>query len=402
MTVDKTTKFIEKARKVHGDLYDYSKTVYGKNNKQKVIIIDPIFGEFEQSPDKHLSGKGNYKRGRMLTALKLRMTLKTFIEKAREVHEFIEYDYSKVIYINNNTPVIIIDPVFGEFEQRPSDHLMGKLGGRRATNAALTCNEFIERSIAIHGELYDYSKVIYKNNSTPVIIIDPIFGEFEQQPVSHLAGKGNSERAKQRAGNILRFTTEQFIKKAIEVHGTFFDYSKVDYQGIDTPIIIIDPDYGEFEKTPYEHIHKKSGHPKNTVYGYNKHLTAHFYIHHDLHNNAKAGITNRDVCIRLNETNKSFYTLTNEIQTWFTVLDLHFVGNRGGFLAWELENKIQKATNSGKSLDGVNPYMNVTGYTETFVRNYYGINEIIIEFYQLYKNEIMVMTDTCGILEKVI
>lgn len=51
-------KFIEKANKIHGEKYNYSKVVYGKNNKEKVIIICPKHGEFLQSPHDHLSGYG--------------------------------------------------------------------------------------------------------------------------------------------------------------------------------------------------------------------------------------------------------------------------------------------------------------------------------------------------------
>jgi hypothetical protein len=55
-------EFISQARKVHGDLYDYSRTEY-VSARSKVLILDPDFGEFWQTPDGHLSGKGNPKRG---------------------------------------------------------------------------------------------------------------------------------------------------------------------------------------------------------------------------------------------------------------------------------------------------------------------------------------------------
>ena len=53
-----TLNFIEMAKKIHGEIYDYSKSQYGKNNLQKVIIICPKHGEFNQAPTKHLSGSG--------------------------------------------------------------------------------------------------------------------------------------------------------------------------------------------------------------------------------------------------------------------------------------------------------------------------------------------------------
>lgn len=62
-------EFIQKARKVHGDKYDYSKTVY-KTAKAKVTITCPIHGDFEQLVSGHLSGYGckkctSYGKGRV-------------------------------------------------------------------------------------------------------------------------------------------------------------------------------------------------------------------------------------------------------------------------------------------------------------------------------------------------
>ena len=51
-----TKEFIEKARKVHGDKYNYSKVEY-KDSHTKVSIICPIHGEFSQTPNNHLNGQ---------------------------------------------------------------------------------------------------------------------------------------------------------------------------------------------------------------------------------------------------------------------------------------------------------------------------------------------------------
>lgn len=50
-------EFIEKARKIHGDKYDYSLSNYS-TSKHRVTIICPTHGKFQQTPDKHLSGCG--------------------------------------------------------------------------------------------------------------------------------------------------------------------------------------------------------------------------------------------------------------------------------------------------------------------------------------------------------
>ena len=57
-----TEKFIEVARKVHGNKYDYSKVVY-KSTHDKVCIICPEHGEFWIRPDNFLNGHGCKKCG---------------------------------------------------------------------------------------------------------------------------------------------------------------------------------------------------------------------------------------------------------------------------------------------------------------------------------------------------
>ena len=50
-----TAQFIKEAKEIHGDLYDYSLTNYsGAHNK--LIIICPLHGIFEQFPGNHLNG----------------------------------------------------------------------------------------------------------------------------------------------------------------------------------------------------------------------------------------------------------------------------------------------------------------------------------------------------------
>lgn len=50
-----TNEFIDKAKKIHGDKYDYSKVEY-INATTKVCIICPVHGEFWQTPDAHCNG----------------------------------------------------------------------------------------------------------------------------------------------------------------------------------------------------------------------------------------------------------------------------------------------------------------------------------------------------------
>lgn len=54
----------------------------------------------------------------------------------------------------------------------------------------LTTEQFIKQAVKVHGDKYDYSKVNYINNRTPVEIICLKHGSFWQRPDAHLMGKG--------------------------------------------------------------------------------------------------------------------------------------------------------------------------------------------------------------------
>ena len=239
-----TEEFIRKAKEVHSDKYDYSKVKYD-GNKAKVCIICPTHGEFWQTPSSHLRGNNCPK-----CAGGVKYTLEDFICKAKEIHGD-KYDYSKVKYVNSNTKVCIVCPKHGEFWQTPSAHLAQKQGCPKcASNIKHTTEEFIERAKETHGDKYDYSKVEYVSSHTKVCIICPTHGEFWQVPIEHLGGSGCPKCA-----NIVKMTTEEFIRKAKEIHGEGkYDYSKTEYVNVKTKVCIICPTHGEFWQTPDSHL----------------------------------------------------------------------------------------------------------------------------------------------------
>lgn len=122
----------------------------------------------------------------------------------------------------------------------------------------MNTDEFIERAKKIHGDKYDYSKVVYKNNKSKVCIICQFHGEFWQVAGSHLRGCGCRKCADKERKEKYTLTTEEFIKRAKKIHGDKYDYSKVDYINCDTKICIICPSHGEFWQLPSTHL-KGSG-----------------------------------------------------------------------------------------------------------------------------------------------
>ena len=114
--------------------------------------------------------------------------------------------------------------------------------------------EFIEKSISIHGNKYDYSKTEYVNREQKVKIVCPIHGEFEQTPRSHLHGSICTFCQMEINAEKRKMTLEKFIEKANKIHHNKFDYSKVNYVDLYTPVTIICPIHGEFEQTPRKHL----------------------------------------------------------------------------------------------------------------------------------------------------
>lgn len=184
-------EFVIKAKKIHGDKYDYSKVNY-QGNKVKVCISCPEHGDFWQVPNSHLSGRSCPICGKAVTRSSLRDTLDSFIKKARIKHGD-KYDYSLVKYVDSIHKVKIICPEHGVFEQTPAMHLSEngcpKCGIIKAHPFKNT-ETFIADAQRIHGDKYDYSKTEYVSVFKPVVIICPKHGDFNQTPNSHLHGHG--------------------------------------------------------------------------------------------------------------------------------------------------------------------------------------------------------------------
>lgn len=117
-----------------------------------------------------------------------------------------------------------------------------------------TTEEFIAEARKIHGDKYDYLKVAYFNNKTPVIITCPKHGDFKMTPKNHSKGQGCHKCYTEWWSQHLRLTTEEFIEKARKVHGAKYDYSGVNYIDTETPITIICSTHGPFHQKPHYHL----------------------------------------------------------------------------------------------------------------------------------------------------
>lgn len=262
---DKT--FISRAKTVHGNRYSYRLVAY-KNAKQRVVIVCKIHGRFLQTPSDHLSGCGCPKCAEMSRQAKNRKKREDFIDEATKLHGG-KYDYSLVNYQGATKKICIICPIHGEFWQLPCNHLhhIQKQGcpscGRLecANQRRMSQSDFLEKAAMVHGDQYDYSLVCYEASQIKVTIVCPTHGQFLQDPAGHLAGAGCPKCGISKCAEDRRLEQQDFIARAVQVHGEQYDYSLVSYSNYHAKVEIVCKLHGKFLQDPAGHLAGK-GCPK--------------------------------------------------------------------------------------------------------------------------------------------
>ncbi len=192
-----TKEFIRRSRKVHGSKYGYTKARY-VGSLQSITITCKTHGDFQQPASAHMRGSGCLRCARATTA---KDTPDDFFRKAKAIHGN-RYSYGKSVYVDSKTYITITCKLHGDFTQKPRYHIdPGYLGTgghcpvcartlqtkALVASRAMTTKEFIRRSQAKYGHLYDYSQVVYVRSRDKVAIRCKLHGVFQQTPNTHLA-----------------------------------------------------------------------------------------------------------------------------------------------------------------------------------------------------------------------
>lgn len=108
--------------------------------------------------------------------------------------------------------------------------------------------KFLEEANKIHNNKYCYE--IEEDNiklKEHVKTICPVHGEFNIIAYEHIRKhRGCPKCAAIERGNKQTSNTDEFIKKAKELHGNKYDYTKVEYVNSSTKVCIICPEHGVF------------------------------------------------------------------------------------------------------------------------------------------------------------
>jgi|GEM_PF-2265226 len=125
---------------------------------------------------------------------------------------------------------------------------------------ALTLEKFIQKSTAIHGDSFDYSKVEVVSAKGKVEIICRLHGSFFQSPDNHYGkGRGCKQCANEKLRQERAMSQQDFIDRANLIHNNIYDYSELNYVNSFTKVTISCPLHGAFLQIPRDHVNQKSG-----------------------------------------------------------------------------------------------------------------------------------------------
>jgi len=248
-----TEDFIDNSKKIHGEKYNYSKVKY-KNSTTKVEIICPEHGPFLQLPPSHLVGNGCDKCARQVQSQRQKLSQQEFISRLKKIHGE-KYGFDKSIYTGRDGSTIISCPLHGDVEDKINGVLEGEgcplCAGKRRTNDQI--KSMIQN---IHGDLYDLSKVKFKNNETPITLVCQTHGDFQVKPESIFYQSTGCQKC-----NGHNLSNEEWIERAKNVHHNKYTYDKFNYINAITKTIVTCTKHGDFSITPNDHINSGNGCP---------------------------------------------------------------------------------------------------------------------------------------------
>ncbi|HIP31401.1 MAG TPA: hypothetical protein EYG86_01425 [Crocinitomicaceae bacterium] len=184
--------------------------------------------------------------------------MKDILIKFKKVHGD-DYNYSHMNYKDRLTKITIGCKVHGDFMQTPAAHLSGqgcpecgKL--KRRINKRISFEEFELRAKNKHGDKFSYDKKSYIDIESPFKIKCPEHGKFLQSPKVHIKGHGCPDCGNKSTSTKLSLTHQEFLKRAVGVHGNKYLYDNSKYINNRSSVIITCRKHGVFNQKPNYHL----------------------------------------------------------------------------------------------------------------------------------------------------
>lgn len=173
---------------IHGNVYSYDNFTYTKSNVKSYITCKH-HGDFLQSPNKHLNGRGCPSCHRENS----RSNQSDIVMKLAEVSPYYE-----LIYYNGKATeksTFYCHKHNKSFQQTASAILRGKSScpvcdsvnrSENCSKPTVMTSDFVSRSEKVHDYTYTYENCVFRGWNEKVEITCPIHGPFNQSPRSHL------------------------------------------------------------------------------------------------------------------------------------------------------------------------------------------------------------------------
>lgn len=215
--------FIEQAKAIHGNKYNYDSVDYKKNNI-KVKIFCKKHGFFYQTPSNHLLGKGCPKCRDEFLREKFSLP-KEYVNKKVEEKFKGNIKILTDFYHNVDSKILANCSHHGDFETTVYYLLNCKyacpLCAEKEKSFSSSETKLIKKietlSEKFNGK-YDYKIESYKTDTKKIKIVCPIHGEFEQSITSHLASPTGCPKC-----SIKNSYIENKIQKYLEKNNIIFE-----------------------------------------------------------------------------------------------------------------------------------------------------------------------------------
>lgn len=172
-------EFIEKAKQIHGDQFNYSKVQYQSFRKRIILTCNYCGHTFEVLPQHHIQGRKCPK-----CCERHKVTVEDFISRSLKSHPGITYDYSLIKNLDTLQDYVkIICPKHGVFEQKAAYHITGS--GCQKCNTSIGENKIIQflkdNNIDYsHNHIFELESTIVARNTNKINVdfyIKDLFGK---------------------------------------------------------------------------------------------------------------------------------------------------------------------------------------------------------------------------------
>lgn len=188
-----------------------------------------------------------------------RLSTREFISRSKAKHGS-RFCYTETIYTSIRSKVTVNCRKHGSFKVLPRRHIKMLNGGcnlcdkekvveKTTTPLSMTTSEFIAKCKKVYGTKYRYARCEYKGYRSKVTVTCKIHGDFVKAPHLLLSGSG----CKHCKTNVPK-DTEDFIRKAKQVHGNQYVYKRTKYSNTTKLVTITCKIHGDFTKAPRHHL----------------------------------------------------------------------------------------------------------------------------------------------------